>query len=66
MELTEIPKMIKKFVGEIRNIHFPVQGHTSVVAGFTTNKGEFILKRTTHPLYSAWMKQEFEILNQLA
>ncbi|MEF2248050.1 phosphotransferase family protein [Paenibacillus sp. IITD108] len=65
MNTREIPNSILNFIGEIQQIHFPAQGHTSVVVSLTTMSGNFILKKTTEPLYSAWLKQEFEILTQL-
>jgi len=65
MKISDIPSSIKKYIGEIRDIQFPLQGHTSEVISLNTRNGIYILKRTTHPLYNVWLKQEFEILTKL-
>lgn len=61
----EIPDTIINFVGTIKSVHYPKQGHTSLVVILTTQSERFILKRTTHSLYSSWMKKEYVVLTQL-
>lgn len=65
MKTSDIPSSIKNYIGEIREIQYPMQGHTSEVMSLITRNGNFILKRTTHQLYNTWLKQEYEILTKL-
>jgi len=65
MKISEIPSSIMNYIGEIKDIQIPKQGHTSTVIILNTNSKNFILKRTTHPLYNTWLKRECEILTML-
>ncbi|WP_088044699.1 aminoglycoside phosphotransferase family protein [Bacillus sp. EAC] len=65
IKINEIPSGISRIVGEIEEIIFPRQGHTSNVGIIQSKNGCFVLKRTKGEQYSSLLTKEVQILNQL-
>ncbi|MCM3745774.1 aminoglycoside phosphotransferase family protein [Paenibacillus pasadenensis] len=63
---TEIPAELHTTIGEIKEITFPRQGHTSNVGIVNSHKGRFVLKRTRGEQYSEWLKKEAFVLEGLS
>lgn len=66
IKLNEIPNGIRNIVGEIKEIIFPRQGHTSSVGIIHSTNGCYVLKRTKGEQYSSLLTKEVQILNQLS
>jgi hypothetical protein len=64
--LNEIPIAILDLVGEVKNLTYPRQGHTSDVCIIESNKGFFVLKRTKGERYCSWLSQEVFVFNSLS
>jgi hypothetical protein len=64
--LNEIPIAILDLVGEVKNLTYPRQGHTSDVCIIESDKGFFVLKRTKGERYCSWLSQEVFVLNSLS
>lgn len=65
MMIKDIPDEIIECIGDIRDLSIPTQGHTSSAVLLTTHFGQYILKKTSHPLYNKWLEREFKKLIQL-
>ncbi|MFB7142246.1 aminoglycoside phosphotransferase family protein [Gottfriedia sp. NPDC056225] len=66
IRLKEIPNGIRNIVGDIIEIEFPRQGHTSNVGIIKTTEGYYVLKRTKGVQYSSLLTKEVQVLNQLS
>lgn len=62
----EIPDEILKSLGDIHQIIFPRQGHTSDVGVVYSMKGIAVLKRTRSKQFNEWLKRESYILDSLS
>lgn len=65
MNRQDIPLAFRNIIGDVRSVHIPKQGHTSEVMIIETTKGDFVIKKTNHPLFNTWLKQEYDVLTQL-
>lgn len=61
----QIPDEILTQTGEVHQITFPRQGHTSVVAVLHTPSRKYIIKKTDHERYNEWLKEEAKALQLL-
>ncbi|PEL14465.1 aminoglycoside phosphotransferase family protein [Bacillus sp. AFS017336] len=66
IRLKEIPNGIRSIVGDIIEIAFPRQGHTSNVGILKTTNGYYVLKRTKGEQYSSLLTKEVHVLNELS
>ncbi|SFM47027.1 Aminoglycoside phosphotransferase [Paenibacillus sp. 1_12] len=66
MNIHDIPVEISDQIGEIHNINFPRQGHTSIVAIVATSNKRFVIKKTENDLYNEWLSEEYKALQYLS
>jgi len=66
LSLDEIPYEITDFLGNVKDIMFPRQGHTSDVGIIQSERGYFVLKRTKGEQYCSWLSKEIHVLNCIA
>jgi aminoglycoside phosphotransferase len=66
MEIYDIPDTFIEQIGEIQNISFPRQGHTSIVVKVETHTHQFIIKKTEHGLFNEWLSEEYKALLYLS
>ncbi|WP_282939967.1 hypothetical protein [Paenibacillus sp. RC67] len=64
--LNEIPNEFNHYLGSIKDITFPRQGHTSDVGIIQSEHGKFVLKRTKGEQYSTWLSEEVGVLKSLS
>lgn len=65
MNIHELPKQIVDLVGEVENITFPRQGHTSTVAVLDSRNRKYVVKKTESVLYNEWLSREYKALQIL-
>lgn len=65
MNIQDIPVEIIAQIGEVKNITFPRQGHTSIVAILDTIDHKYIIKKTENDLYNEWLSEEYKVLQYL-
>lgn len=65
INLHEIPHEIMDYIGIVKDIKFPRQGHTSDVGIIKNVQGCYVLKRTKGEQYCSWLSQEIHVLNCL-
>ncbi|MBP1989638.1 aminoglycoside phosphotransferase family protein [Paenibacillus eucommiae] len=65
INLHEIPNEIIDYIGQVKDIRFPRQGHTSDVGIIKSERGCYILKRTRGDQYCSWLSQEIHVLGCL-
>ncbi|OBZ16450.1 phosphotransferase family protein [Bacillus sp. FJAT-26390] len=61
----EVPHELIDFLGTIKEIKFPRQGHTSDVAIIDSTRGCYVVKRTKGEQYCSWLSKEVYVLNRL-
>lgn len=66
MNISDLPTEILSQIGEIQNITFPRQGHTSIVAILHTINKKYVIKRTENELYNEWLANEYRALQYLS
>ncbi|WJE50697.1 phosphotransferase [Bacillus cereus] len=66
IKLNEIPIKILEYVGGIKNLQFPRQGHTSDVGIIETENGMYVLKKTKGKQFCSWLSKEVFVLNCLS
>jgi aminoglycoside phosphotransferase (APT) family kinase protein len=66
IRFNEIPIEMKDYVGTIKSVTYPRQGHTSDVCIIESDMGYFVLKRTQGERYCTWLSQEVFVLNCLS
>ncbi|MCJ7843598.1 phosphotransferase [Lederbergia sp. NSJ-179] len=66
IKFDEVPFEISDYVGVIKNIQFPRQGHTSDVGIIETENIMFVLKRTIGKQFCSWLSKEEVVLNCLS
>jgi aminoglycoside phosphotransferase len=66
MNIHDLPVEISDQIGEIQNITFPRQGHTSIVAILETPKKRYVIKKTENDLYNEWLSEEYKALQFLS
>ncbi|MBA2875537.1 phosphotransferase [Thermaerobacillus caldiproteolyticus] len=64
--LHDIPNEIVDYVGTIKNIQFPRQGHTSDVGMIESQNGCYALKRTKGERFCFYLSQEVLVLNSIS
>ncbi|NOU86036.1 phosphotransferase [Paenibacillus sp. LMG 31460] len=65
INLDEIPNEINDYLGAIKEIRFPRQGHTSDVAIIESSRGCFVIKRAKGEQYCSWLSKEIDVLYSL-
>ncbi|HEX4207560.1 MAG TPA: phosphotransferase [Ktedonobacteraceae bacterium] len=60
------PQVLYAFFGTIRDITYPTQGWTSNVAVIDCARGKFVIKQSHGEQYSAWLAQEYKVLQALS
>ena len=53
----EIPEKFSETIGQLEAINIPHQGMTSDTAILRSDEGRFLIKRTSHPQFKAWLRR---------
>jgi aminoglycoside phosphotransferase (APT) family kinase protein len=65
LQIADIPSEILEQIGSVKQITFPRQGHTSTVAILDTADQRYVIKKTEHELFNAWLSDEYAALQLL-